>query len=1012
MNIHAIAWSGGHSFAPVDIGTSPNADTTHPDPVHPPIDSAMFCFFPDEGRIYQSDSCIAENFLGHEFLRSVFSVRYDSHEQLFLLVLKGPADALQIANQYLDAVHQSQDSSAATIIDIVDPVHGSISLLFHSRFLCGVVGSRDKEAAHWRLGIFRRRISDLERAAIRVDLPKQWKFSTGDDQRYPAPAFDDRGWETIRVAAYWETVGHNGYDGVAWYRTTVTVPSALRTASVGGFVAISLGRIDDYDSTYVNGTLSGHTENASTPRIYLIPHARIAWDSINTIAVRVDDIGGGGGLDAGPYYIKPAGTSDLVRIHAGTPPTEIRLPGTGEVQCRIQFELPQSCRISGKVGVRVVNMNSRSTILDTVWHCTLDSSLTSVQVLSFFASERGSYHGRFWFTADGSTDTAAFSSVIAHTVPADMRTQLTHPVVQKTVPDKAFPISYEHIHLSGYLEKRIQSNVKMRLLRIDEEGILDGFINRPGNQDWANEYAGKYLGAASQAWRYTRDSSLKSQMDRIADVLLSCQKNDGYLGTYLPENYWLSWDVWGHKYDMTGLLEYYRSTGHRPALEGARRIGDLLCRTFGNEPGKLSIVSSGAWHGMAATSVLDPMTDLYLFTGDKPYLDFCKYIIDAYELPDAPQIISKLAARAPLTTIAGGKAYEFLSNILGVVKLYAVTGDRAYLQAAEEAWMQVSRSRLYITGSTSSGEVFRDEGDLPGGADAFICEGCVTTEWFHLNAALFMLTRQPRYMDAMETTLYNHLLAAENPQTGDVSYFTPLQGERHFRGDIFGNCCLASIPRGITVIPDVVYTVNSDNGLSINIYAPGSAECVVLTDDGEDLPVRLNVATSYPESGKIRIAVRPQRTDRFDVQLRVPSWCDRFTATVDGTTYRGKPGRYLTINRIWGPQTEIAIHCDLTVHVLNGGPNYPKHVAVKRGPQIFSADAELNPSTTLSKQWFIDPKTFRPSTHTLLQPPGWIGSQFYSISTRDESGHSRMMTLVPFADAGQTGGSVQVWLPK
>ena len=102
-------------------------------------------------------------------------------------------------------------------------------------------------------------------------------------------------------------------------------------------------------------------------------------------------------------------------------------------------------------------------------------------------------------------------------------------------------------------------------------------------------------------------------MDRVAHELIATQKDDGYLGTYTDDKRWTSWDVWVHKYDMLGLLAYYRVTGDKSALTAAEKVGDLLVDTFG--VGKRDIIQSGEHVGMAATSVLEPMVYLYHWTG-------------------------------------------------------------------------------------------------------------------------------------------------------------------------------------------------------------------------------------------------------------------------------------------------------------------------------------------------------------------------------------------------------------
>src|SRR5262249_36051442 len=154
-------------------------------------------------------------------------------------------------------------------------------------------------------------------------------------------------------------------------------------------------------------------------------------------------------------------------------------------------------------------------------------------------------------------------------------------------------------------------NLEGRLLHLDEPRALAGFLKRPGDHPWIGEHAGKFLDAAANTWLYTHDPRLKTLMDRVASELMSAQLPDGYLATYADKDRGTQWDVWVHKYDLIGLRAYHKATGNAAALETSRRIGDLLCRTFGPLPGQRDIIAAGTHVGMAATSVLEPMVALY-----------------------------------------------------------------------------------------------------------------------------------------------------------------------------------------------------------------------------------------------------------------------------------------------------------------------------------------------------------------------------------------------------------------
>src|SRR5208283_5401459 len=121
---------------------------------------------------------------------------------------------------------------------------------------------------------------------------------------------------------------------------------------------------------------------------------------------------------------------------------------------------------------------------------------------------------------------------------------LPKPVVGYAVADVYHPAQFDQEKIGGLLGDRMRINLEGRLLHVDEKGIIEGFQNRPGKQDWIGEHAGKFLDAAANAWEYTHDPRLKALMDRVAHELIATQKDDGYLGTYTDDKRWTSWDVW------------------------------------------------------------------------------------------------------------------------------------------------------------------------------------------------------------------------------------------------------------------------------------------------------------------------------------------------------------------------------------------------------------------------------------------------------------------------------------
>ena len=111
---------------------------------------------------------------------------------------------------------------------------------------------------------------------------------------WSAPDLDDSAWATTPADGYWESWGVPAlarFDGVVWYRTTIT----LTADQAKGEAMIALGPADDIDTTFINGTFIGGQESWNAPRTYAAP-AGVLHAGVNSIAVRVVDTGGGGGL--------------------------------------------------------------------------------------------------------------------------------------------------------------------------------------------------------------------------------------------------------------------------------------------------------------------------------------------------------------------------------------------------------------------------------------------------------------------------------------------------------------------------------------------------------------------------------------------------------------------------------------------------------------------------------------------------------------------------------------------
>lgn len=852
-----------------------------------------------------------------------------------------------------------------------------------------------------------------------VSLPQVCKFKVGDDLAWANQSFNDADWGTTQLGSSLQSgLKTNIY---AWFRIKIVIPSSLKTlAEKGQGLQLQLGKIDDIDQTFFNGKLIG--QSGSFPpdyktqwqadRLYVIPVNDVQWDKENLISVRIFSPDVWIGMYQGPYKYGPIQWSDFISVQS----TISETAHNGFIT-KVKFTNNKERSFEGTIKYRVTDKSGKELFTETkpVQVKPVQGFENEVTFSEYHPMNENIFKVGYYIVENNST--ASVTNEQLYLADRQIKIKVADepkPVVVNKTKDLFTSIPFQNQQQRGYLGKRMNQNLVERLLKLDEPGTLDGYLERPGHHPWAGEHIGKYLETASNVWRNTGDTRLKTQMDRLMYQLVNSQLSDGYLGTYGPDDYWTSWDVWSHKYNLYGLLAYYATTGYQPALEACKKMGDLLCRTFGNKPGQRDIILAGTHIGMAATSVLDPMVELYRYTGDKKYLDFCYYILDAWEQTNGPKIISSLLATGKVTKVGNGKAYEMLSNFVGLIKLYRVTGDEKLLKPVLIAWNDIVANRLYITGTTSSHEYFQEDEILPAGTNANMGEGCVTTTWIQLNQNLLSLTGDLKYAEQIEKAVYNHLLAAENPLTGCVSYYTPLMGKKPYT--CFITCCQSSVPRGIAMIPYFTFG-NIKNVPTLMMYEPASYKERITTTDKKNISLSIQVESSFPENGDVVVTVNPSQSASFPVALRVPSWSSSFIASVGGKTYKGTANESLVINRAWKAGEKINISFQMPVKILAGGKSYPGQVAFQRGPQVLALDSLLNVDVLKYYPLTPDQKLSvglpAEKTNSVLLPVQWIGKQAYpvNITDRKDNATKPQLVLVPFADASQTEGAMKVWLP-
>ena len=215
--------------------------------------------------------------------------------------------------------------------------------------------------------------------------------------------------------------------------------------------------------------------------------------------------------------------------------------------------------------------------------------------------------------------------------------------------------------------------------------------------------------------------------------------------------------------------------------------------------------------------------------------------------------------------------------------------------------------------------------------------------------------------------------------------------ERHY------GCCVCIGSAG-TAIMGLFAVMKNDSGVYVNLYN----DCRFKTDiDGE--LIRLDVrADPYKCNGaKIRLDGKGKS---FTLALRIPTWAEGFTVSVNGEEIAGEEqSGYLIINREWEKdRVEVSFKASVKMHVING------KIAFTKGPITLAKDSRHGDISAPLSMSVRDGKSVRARRVTNDAFPSNIS---YEIKTRDGN-----ITLCDYAQSGKNyddeNSKISVWMDQ
>lgn len=466
----------------------------------------------------------------------------------------------------------------------------------------------------------------------------------------------------------------------------------------------------------------------------------------------------------------------------------------------------------------------------------------------------------------------------------------------------------------------------------------------------------KWIEATAWALVNRRNDQLIKILSDVVNNVAEAQLPDGYINTYfyhrLGERY--RYLRQSHELYCAGHLIQAAIACKRSGLclrlyDAALRLGNHIVNVFNSS--NLIAVDGHPEIEMA-------MVELYRESRDRRFLEEAvfqvenrgKGVLRNFRMPGSwdagdEHFIDHKPLKDLREVPTGAHAVRFLYLMSGAADIFMETGDKALWEALSSLWVDVTGTRMYITGGVGS----RYEGESIGGPyelpnDRAYSETCAAVANVMWNYRMLLATGDAKYADIMELALYNAALAGISLDGKSYFYVNPLasRGEHRRQPWFDVACCPPNIARLMASLPGYIYSTSS-GGVWIHLYVASEAK-VNLNGN----IVELNVNTDYPWGGEVKVTVNPSKEDEFTVYLRIPGWSRGGKLFINGKEQDLEltPSMYVGVKRAWRNGDELTLRIPMPIELIASHTHVlanTSRVAIKRGPLVYCLEQVDNP---------------------------------------------------------------------
>ena len=492
------------------------------------------------------------------------------------------------------------------------------------------------------------------------------------------------------------------------------------------------------------------------------------------------------------------------------------------------------------------------------------------------------------------------------------------------------------------------------LLNYEPDRLLAKFYSEAGLKPKAEHYTGwedetiaghslgHYLSACSMMYQTTGDKRFLERVNYIVGELKTVQDKvgNGYFGAFpngkkILEDEVAKGNIRSQGFDlngiwvpfytqhklMAGLRDAYRLCGNKTALDVETRLAGWLDTVMSGLTDDQVQNMLRCEHG----GINETLADLYADTKDEKYLRLSRIFYQKAVLDPLKEGKDILPGRHCNTNIP---------KLIGLSRIYELTGDTSDRKAAEFFWNTVVYHHSYVTGGNGNNEYFGPADKLRDQLGENTTETCNVYNMLKLSEHLFEWDAEANVADFYERALFNHILSSQNPVDGHVVYNQSLDmgGYKAFQDPFDFTCCIGTGMENHSKYGRNIYYHN-DNELFLFQYIASGL-------DWKEKGVTVKQVTAFPGEHKTTLDFSCSSPLKFTLQIRYPYWAGRgIDVRVNGKKkhFLKSSSCFIPVERTWKTGDRVEIEMPFTLR-LEAMPDDSSRVAVMYGPLVLAGD--------------------------------------------------------------------------